>query len=732
MKAVILAGGFGSRLQPLTSIRPKPMVPLLNKPVLEYTIEHLKRHGMTELILALCWKSSIIERHFGDGSAYGVRISYVREKEPLGTAGCLKAAEPLLQDTFLVISGDTVSSFDLAEGTAAHKKSGCMATIFAASKSQTGEYGTLIADGSGKVMEFLEKPHKTEVYSESINSGLYVFEPEILEYIDSREPQDISRDVLPKLLKRGVNMHQAAGYWSDIGSHGEYRSAQFDMLDGVKLISPDWALNGTGEKPVCIEEGCFIEQGAILEGPLLIGSGTVVEKGSRIGPYAIIGAGSHIESDAVIRHSILWDLQQIRSGAVIEGAVIASRCDIYPYSELKMGSVLGENVILEGENIVQNQVKIWPGQVIGKAVQVEDSFCGRYFAEEALFMKRGRIELSPAYGGSVQSAKAAQAFAAACGKTGILCGTDGNTQSSLLAAIFTESLRSFGCPVMIEKTPVSPSGLRNGCCNLNKMGLYFLQDNETVFLHLFDASGQIISSEIERSIETHFQQATMAVSSSAGTKTKITGLEKELAAVLSGCHANGLNIGIELDELASRFHKIILEKSGFRTFVHTPAQQFITDQDFTFRLNEKEQTLELAGSQGMLPLTGTVLREVMQVDAGTDTPIQLLYALLQKMKTCPHTAEQLNLYSKAVCKFISCKAGFEGRLLGQIILEEEYENVHLAEGVNIRHGESSWTRIAASREDAMLTVITVDRQPEVAEKMNTVYSNKINTFKSEK
>ncbi|MGD6815466.1 sugar phosphate nucleotidyltransferase [Metabacillus sp. 84] len=734
MKAIIMAGGMGTRLQPLTSRLPKPMVPLLNKPVLEYVILHLRENGFTSIFLSLCWNSRVIEEYFGDGSRHGVQISYLIEKKPLGTAGCIKLAEPFLKESFLVVSGDTISNFNLGEGISAHRESGCIATVFGVKKNQTGEYGSVIAGRNGRILGFSEKPSRTEVYSEYINTGMYIFEPEVFNYIKRGTPQDISKDIMPKLLTDGLHMHQAAGYWSDIGTHSEYRGAQYDLLDGIKGLSPEWIFASTSsEERIHIEQGAVIEPGTILTGPLFIGKGTVIEKGSKIGPYAILGDSTHIAEGSKIEHSIFWHHQRIHSYAIVRGSVLASSCEIKSFSELQNGSVLGENVVLEGDNVVKEQVRIWPDQTVAPGVILNDTFSARYLADALLFRKRGHIHLAIAEGGGVKAAKLAQAFAASCGKAGVIAGSDGSALSSLFLSLFTESLRSFGCPIYAEEDPLSPSALRFGCSKLNRMGVYAVSSKDSCSFLFFDGGGQLLPSEIEKSMQHHFSKATMVTTEVPGIKTRIAGLAFEYeSSFLNAYFPNeSETYGAELDALSYRFHRDWLERANFTVRLSPAEARDFKNADLVFLLNEKDQSLQLKGENGDLPITASVLSELLQESQSipeTDSPLQLLIYLLKGMKEKPAVKTKLILYSKAAYEHISCQHGQETRVLSRLISDEDFDRLRLSEGVNIHHADDSWTRISALQDRSAFSVITVNSRPEEALKTNEKYTRKIKHF----
>ena len=234
MKAVIMAGGKGTRLRPLTSHLPKPMVPLLDRPCMEYIIDLLKRHGITEIAVTVQYLPQVIRSHFGDGSEYGVSLHYFEEIMPLGTAGSVKNAEAFLDETFLVISGDALTDFDLSQAIAYHREKQALGTLVLTRVEVPLEYGVVMTQEDGRIIRFLEKPSWSEVFSDTVNTGIYVLEPEMLSFFEPEQTFDFSKDLFPLVMKRDLPLYGyvADGYWSDIGNLTQYRETQFDMLNG--------------------------------------------------------------------------------------------------------------------------------------------------------------------------------------------------------------------------------------------------------------------------------------------------------------------------------------------------------------------------------------------------------------------------------------------------------------------------------------------------------------------
>jgi mannose-1-phosphate guanylyltransferase/phosphomannomutase len=283
MKAVVMAGGEGSRLRPLTSRRPKPLAPIANKPVMEHIVDLLRRHGITEIVATLHYLADEIESYFGDGSAFGVSMHYVVEDTPLGTAGAVKLAADILgSGSFLVISGDALTDLDLSALAADHARSGAAATITLQRVTNPLEFGVVITDDNQRITRFLEKPSWGEIFSDTINTGIYVLEPEVLDYMERGKSYDFSRDIFPRLLHENklVAGYVATEYWTDIGNLQQYQQANYDALNGKVRVE----IAGSQMTPgVWADEGCNIDPQAHLTGPLVLGRNVVIGAGAAVG-----------------------------------------------------------------------------------------------------------------------------------------------------------------------------------------------------------------------------------------------------------------------------------------------------------------------------------------------------------------------------------------------------------------------------------------------------------------
>lgn len=326
MKGVIMAGGQGTRLRPLTCALPKPMVPLLDKPCMEYMIRLLDRYGIRDIAVTTQYMPEAIESYFGDGSRFGVRLRYFAEAVPLGTAGGVKNARAFLDERFIVVSGDALTDVDLSELVRFHEAKHSALTVLLSRVPDPLAFGIVLTNEKGRITRFLEKPSREEVFSNTVNTGIYVIEPEILDRMPEETEYDFSKQLFPDLLKNDIPIYGYASdaYWSDIGSVGQYIRSQYDMLEGrVKLdiqaqeISPG----------VYVAEGARLHPGCVVHGPAFIGKGTRIGKHARIGPYTVIGSGNRVGAGSRVEHSILWTSNRLDDDSDIRGSLLCSRIE---------------------------------------------------------------------------------------------------------------------------------------------------------------------------------------------------------------------------------------------------------------------------------------------------------------------------------------------------------------------------------------------------------------------
>ena len=349
MKAVILAGGEGSRLRPLTLGRPKPMTPLFGKPVLGHILDLLRRHGVTEAAITLRYLPAAVTDYFGDGAQLGMSLTYFVEEEPLGTAGGVKKCMDFLgEEDFLVVSGDAVCDLDLGELIALHKSRRSVATLALCRRSEPLEYGLVRTDSQGRVLGFVEKPGWGQVDTELVNTGLYILSHKAMEPVEEGKSWDFGKDLFPQLLERGEALYgwEVPGYWQDMGDCAAYLECVHDALEG--RVALDLSA-GQGPRPAGVE----------VKEPCWIGRRVSLAPGCTVGPYAVLGEGSTVATGAVVERSVLLGAS-VGEGAEVTGAILCKGAAVHRRAMVNPGAVLGEEAVVGPEAIVASGVKLWP------------------------------------------------------------------------------------------------------------------------------------------------------------------------------------------------------------------------------------------------------------------------------------------------------------------------------------------------------------------------------------
>lgn len=510
MKAVIMAGGKGTRLRPLTCNLPKPMVPILEKPVMEYTIELLKSYGITEIAVTVQYLPEHIKQYFGDGSRFGVELSYFEETTPLGTAGSIKNAEEFLDERFIVISGDALTDFNLQDGIDFHKQKEALVTIFMKQVENPLEYGVIMTDKDDRIVRFFEKPSWNEVFSDTVNTGIYVLEPEIFDYLEEGVPTDFSKDLFPILMKdrKPLFGYAAEGYWSDIGNLIQYRQSHEDFLNGLINLP----LPGKEILPgLRVGENVVIEQHAVINTPAYIGSGSTIRQHAKLYPYSVIGSHSEIASGSSIKRSILWNDVYIGNNTELRGSTIANGTFIDEGTSLFEHSVIGNQVQIGKKVTIKPEVKVWPKKGILDNSIIQTSLIWGKKSTKSLFSNHvvkgiANVEITPDFAARVASAYGASIMQGK--KLGIA--SDYHSFSSLILQAFEQGLHSAGIHTVNLSPTLSPM-FRYTIEKENWDGGVFIQMEEMensmkVVIEFLDEDGYPVSSDFERKIENAFWQ----------------------------------------------------------------------------------------------------------------------------------------------------------------------------------------------------------------------------------
>jgi NDP-sugar pyrophosphorylase family protein len=346
VQAVILAGGMGTRLRPLTLNCPKPIVPLLNVPFLHHQLALLAAHGITDVILSVSHLPDVIRAVMGDGRAAGVRLRYVVEAEPLGTAGGVRNAADLVSGRVVVLNGDILTDLDLGAMLAAHETRGARASIYLTPVENPTVYGLVELEPDGRVRRFMEKPGWDEVTTNTVNAGIYVLERELLELIPRDQPHSIEREFFPMLLERRVSFvgHVPRAYWLDIGTAAKYLQAHQDLLD--RQVQSHVALPGRRVQEGWLDPGADLHSTVRLRGPVVIGAGCRLEPDVVVGPGVVLGPGCHLGPGAHVEGSVLWENVAVGAGARLAGCLIGRACRVGAHAEVGAGAVLGDGSAL--------------------------------------------------------------------------------------------------------------------------------------------------------------------------------------------------------------------------------------------------------------------------------------------------------------------------------------------------------------------------------------------------
>jgi len=371
LKAMILAAGLGTRLRPLTEEISKPMVPIVNRPVMEHIVELLSRHDFKDIYVNLHYYPDVITRHFADGARWGVSITYSYEEELLGTAGGVKKLERELEgDTFLVISGDALTDIDLTRLMEFHKEHGAVATLVVTPVDDPSKYGVVITDDKNRITGFQEKPGKEEARSRVANSGIYVFETEVLDMIPQGSFYDFGSQLFPRFLEENIEFYGYVhdDYWNDVGSFEEYKAGNFDALTGkVKVRIPGVRIG----EDVWIGEDTVIEEAVVMVGPICIGSHCHVKRGARLFGPLVVGDRTVIDEGATLYRGIKWGDSYIGKDAHLMDSIVGTEAEIGKGAALLSDTVVGQRSIIGEGSVIHPSVSIMPGTVIDKDLHVK-------------------------------------------------------------------------------------------------------------------------------------------------------------------------------------------------------------------------------------------------------------------------------------------------------------------------------------------------------------------------
>jgi len=505
MKAVIMAGGEGTRLRPLTSTRPKPMVPIVNQPVMEHILGLVKHHGMTEVVATLAFMPRVIEDYFGDGEEWGMQISYAIEETPLGTAGSVKNAEALLNDgPFIVISGDAITDFDLTEAARFHASHDGPVTIVLTRVPDPSDFGVVITADDGRIERFLEKPTWGQVFSDTINTGIYVLDPLVFDFIPAEGASDFSGDVFPALMAAGHKLYGfiADGYWCDVGSLESYMDAHRDILDGrAKIYIP-----GTHARDdVWVGKGAEVDPTVELGSKVVIGENVRVRAGAHIGDYSVIGDNCLISDGATVERSVLWDDAYLGALSDTRGAILCRGVDVRSRARIEQGVAIGDDSVVGRGAQVATDVLVYPSKRIEAGAHITKPIIWESTGQRSVFGADGiagvvNIDVTPDV-----ALRIAQAFASTLPpKSHIAVSRDTSRAARMLNRAIAAGLNSTGNIVRdlrVASPAVTRFTTRDTRCSGGIHACASSTDPQWVEIHFFDGGGIDIAPWAEKKVE---------------------------------------------------------------------------------------------------------------------------------------------------------------------------------------------------------------------------------------
>jgi len=532
------------------------MVPIVGKPCMEHILELLRAHGFEDIVITVAFLPQAIRSYFADGEALGLNIEYSVEENPLGTAGSVRLASGRLDDTFLVISGDALCDFDLGRIVDFHREKNAAVTIGLKAVENPLEFGIVVTDEDGRVERFLEKPSWGQVFSDTINTGIYVLEPEVLRHVPADRPFDFSKELFPLLLEMGrpIYGYVCDGYWQDIGNIDQYRQANFDALDEkVQLNVEGLKLRGD----VWIGEGVEIDDVEGVEGPAFIGNHCTISPDASVGPYSVLGPGTTLRERARISRSVIDASTYIGRSASVEGAVVGRNCDIKAHARVHEGAAIGDQVTLGDQSAVFPGVRIYPYKEVEYGAQIHESLIWESRGTTRVFSRDGvlglvNVDLTP---------ELAVRFGAALGtalKRGsrIVASRESAPAYRMIKRALISGLNSTGVQVADLRTLPAPIGkhlVRTQGYDLSVHVGAATTDPEAVQIRLFERPGIALSSALQKEIEKHFSRQELRRSpfSDIGTIT--------YPARARESYADDLLSGLNVELIRSRSFRILVD-----------------------------------------------------------------------------------------------------------------------------------------------------------------------------
>jgi len=556
MKAVVMAGGEGTRLRPLTSNQPKPMVPIVGKPCMEHILELLKQHGFDEVVVTVAFMPQAIRSYFGDGEALGLAIEYSVEESPLGTAGSVRLASGVLDEPFIVISGDALCDVDLSAIVRTHQEKGAAVTIGLKSVDNPLEFGIVVTDEEGRIERFLEKPSWGQVFSDTANTGIYVLDPEVLRHVPADRPFDFSKELFPLLLEMGRPLygHVLEGYWQDIGNLDQFLQANFDALDErVRLDVPGIRLRGN----IWLGEGVEVDDLASIEGPSVVGNYCRIAPDASVGAYSVLSASVTLLERARTERSVIDASTHIGRSARVEGAVVGRNCDIRAHVQINEGAAIGDEVRLGAQSAVLPGVRIYPYKEVETGSQLHESLIWESRTSSHLFGKEGvsglvNVDLTP---------ETAVRLAAALGtalKRGarVVASRESPSACRMIKRAMITGLNSTG--VDVSDLRILPAAVSRHLLKTHGYDAGFhvgvsYSDPEMLLIRFYEQPGIQLTSGLQKEIEKHFTRHELR-RAAFNTVGQVT-----YPARVSESYAQDLLSALDIEAIRARGFRIVVD-----------------------------------------------------------------------------------------------------------------------------------------------------------------------------
>ncbi len=502
-----MAGGEGTRLRPLTSNAPKPMMPIANRPMMEHIVDLLKQHGFDDIVVTVAFMANHIRNYFGDGSELGVRMVYATEESPLGTAGSVRNARDELDERFLVISGDVLTDIDLGAIVRFHEERGAMATIGLVPVEDPLEFGIVITRDDGSIERFLEKPTWGQVFSDTINTGIFVLEPEIFDYIAPDRSVDFCSEVFPKLLEDGKPLFGAVveGYWEDVGTLDAYVRAHKDVLDGrVSLDLPGFEISDG----VYVGEGAEIHPDARIDGPAIVGDYCRIEAGARLGEYSVLGINVRVRKGADLQRSVIHDNTYIGENVRMRGTTVGRACDLRNGVRSEEGVVLGDECFVGEQAVLGSGVKVYPFKTVETGAIINSSIVWESRGSRSLFGRLGVAGLANVDVTPEMATRVAMAFGTTLKKDAtVITSRDSSRSARMLKRAMMAGLNAAGINVRdleVASMPVTRFAVGRPDADAGISIRLDEDDPQSVVIRFFDSKGADITESGQRKIERLF------------------------------------------------------------------------------------------------------------------------------------------------------------------------------------------------------------------------------------